>query len=80
MNLANKPMHNWIFVTYNNIMKDIMFTMQAYHHGPSTRFPFYVGLKPLWVWIGVLPTFQMHFAIYDEIRKSKYMTNKSNLF
>ena len=38
LKLANNTMHGCIFVTYNDICKHIMFTVQADHHGTSTRF------------------------------------------
>ena len=47
MQLANNTMLGCIFVTYTDICKHMMFTVQADLHGTSTRFHFHVCLKPL---------------------------------
>ena len=47
MKLANIAMLGCMFVTYTDICKHIMFTVQANHHGISVRFHFYVRPKPL---------------------------------
>ena len=48
MHNANNAMLGCMFVTYTDICKDIMFTVQADHHGTSIRFHFHVHLKPLY--------------------------------
>ena len=47
MKLANNAILGCMFVTYTNIFKHIMFTVQSDHHGTSIRFHFHVCLKPL---------------------------------
>ena len=47
MKLANNAMLGCMFVTYTDICKHIMFTVQADHHSTSGRFHFHVRPKPL---------------------------------
>ena len=48
MKLDNYAMLGCMFVTYTDICKHSMFTVQSDHHGTSIRFQFHVRLKPLW--------------------------------
>ena len=43
MKLANNAMLGCMFVTYTDICKHIMFTVQADHHGTSVRFHFHIS-------------------------------------
>ena len=47
MKLANNNLLGCMFVTYTDICKHMMFTVQADLHGTSTRFHFHVRLKQL---------------------------------
>ena len=47
MKLANNAMLGCMFVTYTDICKHIMITVQSDHHGTSIRFHFHVRLRPL---------------------------------
>ena len=51
MKLANNAMLGCMFVTYTDLCKHIMFTVQAGHHGTSVRFHFHVRPKPLCITI-----------------------------
>ena len=56
MKVANNAMLGCMFVTCTDKCKHIMFTVQADHHGTSTRFHFHERLKPLWYLDGLFLT------------------------
>ena len=73
--LANNATHGFIFVTYNDICKQIMFTVRPDHHSTSTRFHFHIGLKPLCFEISV----EMGFPIVTWFLRLKLLSRPIQL-